>query len=109
MGKQKQKTMQTIKEILKKNPSRQVYYGSGWILKKLGDKRIYKDNRGEIILKSKKILSDGLWNNVGLAIKVARDLKISKKNIQKAIPKLEFEGRLQYVKGKLTNLGHAKA
>jgi len=108
VGKQKQKTMQTIKEILKKNPSRQVYYGSGWILKKLGDKRIYKDNRGKIILKSKKILSDGLWNNVGLAIRVARDLKISKKNILKAIPKLQFEGRLQYVKGKLTKLLNPK-
>ena len=104
VGKQEPKTMQIIKKILKKNPSRQVYYGSGWNLKKFGNKRIYKDNRGKIILKSKKILSDGLWNNVGLAIRVARDLKISKKTILKALPKLQFEGRLQYIKGKLIKL-----
>jgi dihydrofolate synthase/folylpolyglutamate synthase len=88
VGKQEPKTMKMIKEILKKNPSRQVYYGSGWTLNKFGNKRIYKDNKGKIILKSKKILSDGLWNNVGLAIRVARDLKISKKTILKALPKL---------------------
>ena len=104
IGKQEPKTMQIIKEILKKNPSRQVYYGSGWILNKFGNKRIYKDNTGKIILKSKKILSDGLWDNVGLAIRVAKDLKIPKKTILKALPKLQFEGRLQYIKGKLTKL-----
>ena len=108
VGKQEPKTMQIIKEILKKNPSRKVYYGSGWTLKKLDNKRIYKDNRGKIILKSKKILSDGLWNNVGLAIRVARDLKISKKNILKALPKLQFSGRLEYIKGKLTKLLNPK-
>ena len=84
VGKQEPKTMRIIKEILKKNPSRQVYYNSGWTLKRSGEKRIYKDNKGKIILKSKKILSDGLWNNVGLAIRVARDLKISKKNYIKS-------------------------
>ena len=108
VGKQETKTMQIIKEILKKNPSRQVYYGSGWTLKRFGNVRIYKDNSGKIILKSKKILSDGLWDNVGLAIRVARDLKISKKNILKTLPKLEFEGRLQYIKGKLTKLLNPK-
>ena len=108
VGKQETKTMQIIKEILKKNPSKQVYYGSGWTLKRFGNVRVYKDNSGKIILKSKKILSDGLWNNVALAIKVARDLKISKKNILKALPKLQFEGRLQYIKGKLTKLLNPK-
>ena len=102
------KTMQIIKEILKKNPSKQVYYNKGWNLKKFGNKRIYKDNRGKIILKSEKILSNGLWDNVGLAIRVARDLKIPKKTILKAIPKIEFEGRLQYIKGKLTKLLNPK-
>ena len=104
VGKQEPKTMRIIKEILKKNPSRQIYYGKAWTLKKIGNKRVYKDNKGKIILKSKKILSDGLWNNVGLAIRVARDLKISKKTILKALPKLQFEGRLQYIKGKLIKL-----
>ena len=104
IGKQEPKTMKIIKKILKKNSSKQVYYNIGWTLKKHGNKRIYKDNLGKINLKSNKILSDGLWNNVGLAIKVARDLKISKKNILKALPKLQFEGRLQYIEGKLTKL-----
>ena len=108
VGKQEPKTMQIIKEILKKNPSKQVYYSSGWTLKKFGNRRIYKDNKGKIILKSKKILSDGLWNNVGLAIRVARDLKISKKNNLKALPKLQFSGRLEYIKGKLTKLLNPK-
>ena len=108
VGKQELKTMKIIKKILKNNPSRQVYYGSGWTLKKLGNKRIYKDNKGKIILKSKKILGEGLWSNVGLAIRVARDLKISKKNILKALPKLQFEGRLQYFKGALTKLLNPK-
>ena len=108
VGKQEPKTMQIIKEILKKNPSKKVYYNNGWTLKKFGNKRIYKDYRGKIVLKSKKILSDGLWNNVGLAIRVARDLKISKKNILKALHKLQFEGRLQYIKGKLNKLLNPK-
>ena len=59
-------------------------------------------------MKSKKILGDGLWSNVGLAIRVARDLKISNKTILKALPKLQFEGRLQYVRGKLTKLLNSK-
>jgi len=110
VGKQEPKTMQIIKEILKKNPSKKkVFYGSGWTIKKFGNnKRIYKDNRGKIILKSKKIYSEGLWWNIGLAIRVARDLKISKKTILKTIPKLQFEGRLQYIKGKLTKLLNPK-
>ena len=108
VGKQEPKTMQIIKEILKNNPSRKVYYGGGWTLKKFNNKRIYKDNRGKIILRSKKILSEGLWNNVGLAIRVARDLKISKKDILKALPKIQFSGRLEYIKGKLTKLLNPK-
>ena len=108
VGKQKPQTLKIIKKILKKNPSQKVYYGNGWTLKKFGNKKIYKDTKGKIILKSKKILSDGLWDNVGLAIKVARDLKISKKNILKGLSKLQFEGRLQYIKGKLTKLLNPK-
>ena len=109
VGKQDPKTLKIIKQILKKNPSKQVYHGSGWTLKKISSsKRVYEDKRGKIILKNKNILSDGLWDNVGLSISVARDLKISKKTIQKALPKLQFEGRLQYIKGKLTKLLNPK-
>ena len=108
VGKQDPKTLKIIKKILKKNPSKQVYADSGWTLKKIGNKRVYKDNKGEIILKSKKILSSGLWDNLGLAIAVARFLKISKKNILKALPKLQVEGRLQYIKGRLSKLLNPK-
>jgi len=109
VGKQDPKTLKIIKQILKKNPSKQVYYGSGWTLKKISSsKRVYEDKRGKIILKNQNILSDGLWSNVGLAIAVARFLKISKKNILKALPKIQFEGRLQYIKGKLTKLLNPK-
>jgi len=68
-------------------------------------KIIYKDSKGKLILSSKKIFSEGIWQNVGLAIKVARDLKISDKNILKALPKITFEGRMQYIfKGKCNKI-----
>ena len=50
------------------------------------------------MLKSKFINSDGLWDNIGLGIKVALDLGVSKNVISKTIPKIEFEGRVQYIK-----------
>ena len=102
IGRQERKTLKIIKKILKKNPSKKIFYGSGWTLKKLGNKRIYRDKKGKLIIESKKILSDGIWQNVGLAIRVARDLNISNKTIIKTIPKISFEGRLQYInKGKI--------
>ena len=56
-----------------------------------------------------KIFSEGIWHNVGLSIKVARDLNISRNNILKAIPKMSFEGRIQYLKkGKIKNLFNKK-
>ena len=69
---------------------------------------LYKDEKGIIILKSNKIFSEGIWQNVGLAIKVARDLNIPKQKILKAIPKIHFEGRIQYIKGELTKLLNPK-
>ena len=45
-----------------------------------------------------------MFENVCLAIKVALDLNIDKKVIQKALPFLSFEGRFQYLnKGKIKN------
>ena len=43
-----------------------------------------------------------MWDNVGLAVKVARDLDIDIKIIKKTLPKIHFEGRVQFIKGKLT-------
>lgn len=97
IGKQKPKTLKLIKKILVKNPSKKYFYGQDWSLKERKNKKIYQDKKGKIIISSKKILSKGLWENVALAIKVARDLNISKKVILKAIPKIQFEGRLQYI------------
>ena len=48
-----------------------------------------------------------MFENVCLAIKVALDLKIDKKTIQKTLPLLSFEGRFQYLnKGKIKNKLH---
>jgi len=99
IGKQNLQTLKIIKQILKKNPSRQVYYGTGWTVKKISNnKRIYKDNGGKIILQNPNILSDGLWDNIGLSIRIARDLNISKKIILKGVNKLFFEGRMHFIK-----------
>jgi len=107
IGKQNKNTLKIIKKILKKNPSTKLYYGKDWTLKKVNKKIIFKDKKGKLILQSKKILSDGIWQNVGLAIKVARDLNIPKKQILKAVPRISFEGRVQYIEGKLTKQLHS--
>ena len=101
IGKQNSKTAKIIKKILNKNPSQKVFYGSWKIINK-NKKRYYRDKNNLINLNSKYIHSDGLWENVGLAIKVALDLGIDPKIIKKTIPKIQFEGRVQFIKGKLT-------
>ena len=68
-GKQKTKTLKIIKSILKKNPSEKITYGSWKIINK-NKKKYYKDKKNLIHLSSKYIHSDGLWENVGLAIKI---------------------------------------
>ena len=109
IGKQNLKTMNIIKKILKKNPSKKIFYGNDWSLKTSGKNKVYKDKKGILILKSKKILSEGIWDNTALAVKVARDLNIPNKNILKAMPKIKFEGRLEYVyKGKLRSFLYPK-
>ena len=100
-GKQKPKTFKIIKGILKKNPSEKVAYGSWKIINK-NNKKYYKDKKNLINLNSKHIHSDALWENVGLAIKVALDLGVDIKIIKKTLPKIQFEGRVQFIKGKLT-------
>ena len=101
IGKQKPKILKIIKSILKTNPSEKVIYGSWKIINK-NKKKYYKDKKNLINLGSKYINSDGLWENVGLAIKVALDLGVDIKIIKKTLPKIQFEGRVQFIKGKLT-------
>ena len=48
-----------------------------------------------------------MFENVCLAIKVALDLNIDKKIIQKTLPLLSFEGRFQYLtKGRIKSMLH---
>ena len=100
-GKQKSKTSKIIKKILKKNNSKKITYGLWKIINK-NNKKYYQDKKNLINLTSKYINSDGLWENVGLAIKVALDLGIDAKIIKKTLSKIQFIGRVQFVKGKLT-------
>ena len=100
-GKQNFKTNKIIKNILNKNPSEKINYGS-WKIVNKDKKKYYKDKKYLIRLNSKYINSDGLWENVGLAIKIALDLGVNIKIIKRTISKIRFEGRVQFIKGKLT-------
>ena len=88
IGKQNPKTFKIVKKILKKNPSEKIFYGSWKIVNKKKNK-YYKDRNNIIYLDSKYINSDGLWENVGLAIKVALDLGVHTKIVQKTVPKIK--------------------
>mgnify|MGYP001322183616 CR=1 FL=1 len=101
IGKQKSKTFKIISNILKKNPSEKVMYGY-WKIVNKDNKKYYKDKKNIIKLHSKHIHSNGLWENVGLAIRVALDLGVDPKIIKKTVSKIQFEGRVQFIKGKLT-------
>ena len=108
IGKQNPKTLKIIKGILKKNKSN-IIYPSKWRIIYKGQKIYYRDNKHKISIHSKYIHSEGLIENLGLAIKIALDLSIKPSIIQKTIPKIFFEGRLQYLtKGKLRKLVHKK-
>lgn len=101
IGKQKPKVLKIVKKILRKNQSK-IYYPNSWKIIKDRKDLFYKDRRNQIKIKSKYIHSKGLIDNLGLAIKIALDLKIKPKVIEKTIPKIKFEGRLEYIdKGKL--------
>jgi len=103
IGKQKPKILKIIKGILKNNSSNQIIYGSWKIINK-NKKKYYKDKKNLIKLNSKQIHSDGLWENVGLAIKAALDFGINPKVIKKTVPNIQFEGRVQFVRGKLIKI-----
>ena len=101
IGKQKPKVLKIVKKILRKNQSK-IYYPNSWKIINKGKAVFYKDKENQIKIKSNYIHSKGLIDNLGLAIKIALDLKIKPKIIEKTIPKIKFEGRLEYIKkGKL--------
>ncbi len=103
VGRQKPKVLKKIKKHLKKNRS-EINYPNNWKLVKKNNLFFYQDRKDKIIINSKNIHSKGLLENLCHAIKIALDLKINKKLIEKTIPKITFEGRFQYLnKGKIKN------
>ena len=103
VGKQTPYVLKKIKSLLKSNKSK-IIYPNTWKLTKMGNHYYYQDKKFKIKLNTKNVYSKGMFENVCLAIKVALDLKINKKVIQKALPFLSFEGRFQYLnKGKIKN------
>ena len=103
VGRQKPNVLKKIKRNLKKNRSK-INYSNTWKLVKQNKKYFYQDDKNKIILNSKNIHSKGLLENLCHAIKIALDLKINKKIIEKTIPKIMFEGRFQYLRsGKIKN------
>ena len=101
IGKQTPKVLKIIKKILKKNPSK-ITYPSTWKIIKIKNDYSYKDRKNTIPIKSRYIHSEGLLDNLGLAIKVALDFNIAPSIIKKTIPKINYEGRMQYInKGRL--------
>ena len=103
IGKQTPYVLRKIKTLLKSNKSK-IIYPNTWKLIKTGKHYYYQDRKFKIKLNTKNVYSKGMFENVCLAIKVALDLNIDKKVIQKALPFLSFEGRFQYLnKGKIKN------
>ena len=104
IGIQQPKTLKIITNILKDNRSRKIY-ASCFKVKRVKDLYLYKDSKNTIYIKTKTIHSQGLINNLALAIKVALDFGVPKQTIIKTIPKIQFEGRVQYLtKGKFKKL-----
>ena len=101
IGKQTPNVLKKIKEILKKNRSK-IIYPNKWKIVKKKQQYYYQDINTRIKLNTKNVYSKGMFENLCLAIKIALDLNIDKKIIQKTLPKLSFEGRFQYLyKGKI--------
>ena len=104
IAKQEPKTLKIIKGILNKNKSKKIY-ASKFSVKKIKNYYLYKDQKHQIPIRSNTIHSEGLINNLALAIKVALDFGVPKRTIIRTIPKIQFEGRIQYlIKGKLKKL-----
>ncbi len=106
IGKQTPYVLKKIKKYLKKNRSK-VVYPSEWNLIKKDKTYYYQDKNLRIQINTKNIHSKGLLENLCHAIKIALDLKIDKKIIEKTIPKIKFIGRFQYLeKGKIKKRLH---
>ena len=108
IGKQKPKIEKKIKTILKRNLSKKIY-SNNWKLIERNSRFFYKDKKNYIPLNCKFVSSKGLFNNISMAVKIALDLGINKNKISKALPKIKFEGRIQYISnGKLRKKLHSQ-
>ena len=106
VGKQRSDVLKKIKRNLKKNKSK-INYPNSWKLIKKNKYSFYKDKENKIKLNTKNVHSKGLLENLCHAIKIALDLKIDKKVVERTIPNISFEGRFQYLKkGKIKNKLH---
>ena len=101
VGKQRPNVLTKIKKNLKSNKSK-INYPNSWKLLKKNKHFFYRDKKNKIKLNTKNIHSKGLLENLCHAIKIALDLKIDIKVIERTIPSIFFEGRFQYLeKGKI--------
>ena len=106
ISKQRPDILKKIKRNLKKNKS-EISYPNSWKLIKKNNFFFYKDKKNKIKLNTRNVHSKGLLENLCHAIKIALDLKIDRKIIDKTIPSISFEGRFQYLKkGKIKNKLH---
>ena len=106
IGKQRLEVLNKIKKNLKNNKSK-INYPNTWKLIKKNKHFFYRDKKNKIKLNTKNIHSKGLLENLCHAIKIALDLKINKKVIERTVPNISFEGRFQYLKkGKIKNKLH---
>ena len=104
IGKQSRSVLKKIKNILKKNKSN-INYANSWELIKKNNYYYFQDKKCRIKLNTNAIHSKGLLENLCHAIKIALDLKINKKIIEKTVPKISFEGRFHYLnKGKIKTM-----
>ena len=102
VGKQKPKVLKRIKQLLKKNKS-EILYSNSWKLVKIGNNFFYKDKKNKIKIKTNHVISKGLLENLCQSIKIALDLNIKKKIIEKTLPKIRYPARIDFLdKGKIT-------
>ena len=106
IAKQTPYVLKKAKLYLKKNKSI-IHYPSSWRLIKKNKLYFYQDKSTKIKLNAKNVHSEGMFSNIAHAIKIALDLNISKKVIEKTIPNLAFPGRYDYLKkGKIKKMLH---
>ena len=106
VAKQRPEILNKIKKNLKYNNSK-INYPNTWKLIAKNKSYFYQDKKVKIKLNTKNIHSKGILENLCHAIKIALDLKIDRKVIEKTIPSIRFEGRFQYLKnGKIKNKLH---